>query len=83
MTTRLEKIRATKGGRSAKIGDIVEENFDSAGALLETAGTFTALFEAYKAWEIAELSGTADERAKKAADYREGGLRNLGEPNSR
>ncbi|MGO4355180.1 hypothetical protein AB4Z25_25005 [Rhizobium sp. RAF36] len=83
MTTRLEKIRAAKAAIAAKIGDIVEENFDSAGAILETPGTFTALLEAYKACEIAELSDTADERAKDAADYREGVLRNLGEPDTR
>lgn len=52
--TRTEKIAAAKQHVAQKMGDIIEKNFDNPGGALETAGTFTALLEAYQAAEIAE-----------------------------
>lgn len=48
-----EKITAAQRHVAEKMADIIIKNYDQTGAALETAGTFTALLEAYKATEIA------------------------------
>jgi hypothetical protein len=77
---RADKLKASKAYVAEKIADILLRNYDQNGALLETAGTFTALLEAYRAIEIAEKVGvhfdTVAERAQDAEDYRQGVLRN-------
>lgn len=65
--TRDEKIAAAKEYVVAKIGDIIERNYDQPGAALETSGTFTGLIEAYRAIEIAE-TGSTIANSKEALD---------------
>ena len=77
---RAEKLKASKAYVAEKIADIILRNYDENGVLLEKAGTFTTLLEAYRAIEIAETFeegfDTAAERQKDADDYRQGVLRN-------
>ena len=69
MTSRMEKIKAAKKHIEGRLGDIIEKNFDTFGPALETSGTFTALLEAYRAVEIAEIGEKEAERAENAASY--------------
>lgn len=77
---RAEKLKAAKAYIAEKLADMIVKNYDGNGTLLETAGAFTPLLDAYRAIEIAETSGekfdTVAERARDAEDYRQSVLRN-------
>ncbi|QIB36983.1 hypothetical protein G3A56_02405 [Rhizobium oryzihabitans] len=69
MTARMDKILAAKRHIEGRLGDIIEKNFDESGGALEAAGTFTALLEAYRAVEIAEIGEKQAERDENMASY--------------
>ena len=69
MTARMEKIQAAKKHIEGRLGDIIEKNFDDSGSALETPGTFTALIEAYRAAEIAEMGEKDAEQQENTAAW--------------
>ncbi|KQV27887.1 hypothetical protein ASC97_05860 [Rhizobium sp. Root1203] len=69
---RAGKIQLAKEYIAAKIGDIIEKNYNNGGAALETAGTFTALIEAYRAVEIADEGEKLALSKKSSEDYKRG-----------